>query len=441
MLINKRIVSYTLFASLICVNSYSAGTENNQNRLMPTPFSEIFLSTEYPGTALGVPDTSMIQPMNQDLWNRYPELQKMNLRIYGWVDPSYNISSSNNSNVPLAYTIVPNKIVLDQFVLRAERSPNTVQTQHVDFGFHLSNILGIDYRYTISQGIFSGQIYQDNNLYGDDPIEFNGQIYIPNIAEGMLITIGRYFSPADVESIFAPISNFLTHSLTTTYNSYTMTGINGVVQLNKQLNILLGLHSASDTAPWAPGAHPTFQFLTRWVSKDNNNSLIGGIVSLNDGQFTANHDNLQQMSMTWTHRFNENFKNSSEVDYIYQFNAAKGGSCISGPIESYGGGGGGCGPIIPGLSNAVSFVNISSLKLFEKNLLSLRFDFLNDPQGQRTGYATPYLDVTLGLSHDINSYIKIRPEIRFDQAFKANAYNNGTRKEQTTFNVDTIFLI
>lgn len=436
----RFIFSLIFFIFIFFKNSYSDSNCSTQSRVMPTPFTDIFITTEYPGPVIGIADTNMIQPINKDLWTRYPELKTKNIKIYGWVSPSYNISSSHNSNIPLAFDIVPNTLVLDQFVLRAERLPNTLQTQNIDFGFNLTNILGIDYRYTIAQGVFSGQLYQDNNLYGDDPTEFFGQIYFPQIANGMLVTIGRYLSPTGIESIFAPSSNFLTHSLTVTYNAYTMTGINSVIQFNKQFNMLLGLHGGVDTTPWASGSHPSLQFLLRWVSENNNDSLFGGVVSLNNGQFTNNKDNLQQLSLNWTHRANEKFKNSSEIEYLYQFNAAQGGSCNFGPTQSFGGGGG-CGPVINGLSNAIGFVNISSIQLFEKDLLSFRFDIFNDPQGQRTGYPTPYADFSLGLSHALNSYIKIRPELRYEKAYKATPYNRGTKSEQTTFNIDTIVLI
>jgi len=51
---------------------------------------------------------------------------------YGWANPSYNASGSKNSNIPLSYNIVPNEVELDQLVIRVERQPDTVQTDHVD---------------------------------------------------------------------------------------------------------------------------------------------------------------------------------------------------------------------------------------------------------------------------------------------------------------------
>ena len=43
---------------------------------------------------------------------------------------------------------MPNPPVLDQFILRVERTPDTVQTDHNDWGFRVTNLYGTDYRFT-----------------------------------------------------------------------------------------------------------------------------------------------------------------------------------------------------------------------------------------------------------------------------------------------------
>lgn len=85
---------------------------------------------------------------------------KSRIKIYGWLNPSYNLSTSKNSNIPLSYAVIPNSVQMSQAVLRIERQPNTVQTDHVDWGFRLSNVYGIDYRYTIAKGWFGGQYFK-----------------------------------------------------------------------------------------------------------------------------------------------------------------------------------------------------------------------------------------------------------------------------------------
>jgi hypothetical protein len=46
----------------------------------------------------------------------------------------FNFSTSNKSNIPESFAIVPNKLELNQAVVRFERLPDTVQRDHVDWG-------------------------------------------------------------------------------------------------------------------------------------------------------------------------------------------------------------------------------------------------------------------------------------------------------------------
>jgi hypothetical protein len=192
-------------------------------------------------------------------------------------------------------------------------------------------------------------------------------------------------------------------------------------------------------APWTNSAsNPTLLALARWVSADNNNSLWGGIGSFNGGKFKNSHDNLQQFNLTWSHRFSEIFFTETEAYYIYQRDAALGGTCKFGPIKSFGGGGGGCGPQLPGYSYTIGAVNYIEYKFQEKSFLSFRTDYLDDPQGQLTGFATSYMSWTLGVTHFFTNFIEVRPEIRYETAFDYTPYNNGTKKGQALFVIDTI---
>ncbi len=415
-----------------------ANTNEDNRRAQPAPFDSIFPSTEYVGPTIGVPNTDPIFPLTQLLWKDLPKLKENDIRIYGWVNPSFNASTSNNSNVPLSYTIVPNQLELDQLVLRLERMPNTVQTSHADWGFRLSNLFGIDYRYTTAQGYFSHQLLADNNLYGYDSVEAYGQVYFPSVAQGMVVTVGRYISPADIEAQLAPQNTLVTHSLMFTFDNYTQTGVNTAIKLNDTWTVQLGLHSGNDVAPWTNAASiPTLLAMVRWVSLSNNDSLWGGVDSFNGGKFKGNHTNLQQFNVVWSHRFTEQFFTETEAYSIDQKDAAKGGTCNFGPIKSFGGGGG-CGVTLPGYSSSVGAVNYIEYKLQEKNYMTFRTDYLDDPRGQFTGYDTSYMSWTLGLTHLITSLISIRPEVRYETAFNATPYDNGTKKSQTTFIIDTI---
>ena len=84
-----------------------------------------------------------------------------NLQLYGWIDPGLNISSNSvrpGGNAPLSYSYTPNTVQLDQAVVYFERVPDTVQDDHIDWGFRIAGIYGENYRYTTAYGITSYQL-------------------------------------------------------------------------------------------------------------------------------------------------------------------------------------------------------------------------------------------------------------------------------------------
>ena len=100
---------------------------------------------------------------------------KSRIKMYGWFDIGGNASTSNKgryANNETAYDVIPNSIQLDQVALYVERLPNTVQKEHIDWGFRFTSLYGLDYRYTTAKGIFSQQLLQRNNTYGFDPVMY-----------------------------------------------------------------------------------------------------------------------------------------------------------------------------------------------------------------------------------------------------------------------------
>jgi Putative beta-barrel porin-2, OmpL-like. bbp2 len=419
-----------------------AGSQEPQRRAFPSALDGIFPGSDYlgPTPLMGVPDTDPVYPLTKAVWAIAPALKEARIKVYGWVNGGISVSTSNKSNIPESYAIVPNRPELDQAVLRIERLPDTVQTDHVDWGFRLTPMYGIDYRWTTSQGWFSGQLLNHNRLYGFDPVEAYALLYIPHIAKGMVIKAGRYISPPDIEAQLAPDNYLFTHSLMFTVDCYTQTGINADVKLNDQWSVMAGIHAGDDVAPWNAAAHPTGMFMVRWVSKSNNDSIYGGIDSVNDGNFKGGHDNLQQSNVTWTHRFNETgtFLTTTEGYYIYQFNALVGGTVNNGPphawFEAVG-----PGTLIPGNAPAIGVVNYTEWKFSKKDFLSVRpIDYLVDVKGERTGFPTTYSSWTVGVTHRFNELLSVRPEVRYEYAFSARPYDNGTRSGQLMFAIDMI---
>jgi len=416
--------------------------EGPKRRALPAALDPLLPGSEYlgPTPLIGVPDTDPEYPLEKALWSAFPALKAHRIKVYGWVNAGFDFSTSNKSNIPESYAIVPNKLELDQAVVRFERVPDTVQRDHVDWGFRLTPMYGIDYRWTTAQGWFSGQLLNHNRLYGFDPVEAYGLLYIPNVAQGMVIKFGRYISPPDIEAQLAPDNYLYSHSLMFTFDCYTQTGINAAIKLNDQWSILFGIHAGDDIAPWNSAAHPTAMAMVRWTSKSNNDSLWGGIDSLNGGKFKDGHDNLQQFNLTWTHRFDEagTLLTSTEAYYIFQTNSLVGGTVNNGPPHSWFQNVGPGAPI-PGNAPAFGIVNYTEWKFSKKDFLSVRpIDYIVDFKGERSGFATTMASWTVGLTHRFNQLVSVRPEVRYEYAFSARPWDNGTRKGQLMFAMDAL---
>ncbi|NML40242.1 outer membrane beta-barrel protein [Chitinophaga sp. G-6-1-13] len=415
-------------------------TDSSTNgRSLPSPISSPpFPSGEWVGNPLiGIPADAPDYPLTKLLGLAG---NKSRIKIYGWVDVGANFSTSKNSNAPTSYNLVPNRVVLDQLILRVERQPNTVQREHADWGFVVDNIFGTDYRYTLAKGIFSDQLLKDNHLYGYDPTQVYAMLYLPKVAEGLLIKVGRFISPADIEAQWAPDNYLYSHSLMFTVDPYTFTGVHAALRLNAHWQLFAGIHGGNDMAPWSKSSSVNGLFMARWVSNNNNNSLYGGINSLGRGRYKNEHDNLQMAVLTWGHRFSPIVHMHTEVYYMWQHDAAVGGTAIDGPAKEWYMNTG-LGATIPGVASAVGAVNYFQVQLSpKKDYLSIRNDLLNDPQGNRTGFTTLYTSHTIGWVHHFSPLLRIRPEVRYERAWRNDAtpYDNGLRRDQFTAAMDLI---
>jgi len=415
-----------------------------KRRGLPQALDSVFAMTEYVGGPLmGIPDTDPIWPLESIIYKACPLLKKYRIKVYGWVDPSYNASTSKHSNVPLSYNIVPNRLELSQLIGRIERVPDTVQTDHMDWGFRATPLFGIDYRYTVSPGWepAATSLLKHNDLYSLDYPELYLLWYIPKVKQELMLKLGRYISPPDIEAQLSPDNFLYTHSLMFTYDNYTHTGLQSTVKLNDYWMAQAGIHAGQDNAPWTRSAHPTGEAYLRWVSKSNSDSIYGGVDSVNGGSYKFQKDNLQQFNITWSHRFNERLNFMTEGYYLFTRNALKGGTVSNGPVKGFGGGGG-PGEPLPGYSQAYGIVNYTNYKVSNRDYITLRpIDYLFDPRGWRTGFANTMSSWTIGWCHRFSDLLCIRPEVRYERSVggrQPSPWDNGTKRWQFTFSCDVI---
>jgi Putative beta-barrel porin-2, OmpL-like. bbp2 len=420
-------------------------------RALPAPLdSPPFPSSEWQGFPLiGVPYSATEYPLTKALY-AIPGvgdfLKSERIKVYGWINASGNWSSSDNSNLPTSYWIFPNEPVLNQAILRFEREADTVQTDHMDWGFRSTWLYGTDYRFMTSGGWFSDQLLEHNYKYGFDPTEQYLNVYVPRIAQGLLVTVGRWIATPDIETQFAPDNYLGTHSILFTFDTYTQTGIMATLMLNKQWTIQAALHAGTDMAPWYKGATPTGMLGVRWVSEANNDSIYLVLNAINDAKFRrfkedgqpAGHDNFNYLVGTWQHKFNAAWHTKTEAYFMWQRDAVLGGTPSIGPVRSFGGGGG-IGADIPGLSKTYGILNYTMYAISKRDFFTLRNEWWRDEQGERTGFKTNYSSHTLGFTHQFNNVLEIRPEVGYYHSYDAHAFDLGKRNFLWMGGLDVVF--
>ncbi len=380
-------------------------------------------------------------------------LNDNHIQIYGWVNPGFNLSNTHTlpgqitgGNNPAAYSYMPNVIQLDQVVTIIERLPDTVQKDHWDWGFRFSPLFGETYRYTTASGIFSDQLQKWNKFVGYDAPMIYGELYVPNVMEGLLLRLGRYISVPDIEAQLAPNNYMYSHSMTYGYDNYTNQGLVGTLQVTKNWMVQGAIAIGTDSSLWNarnvtypalpagavysllpgvfttvpagflsagqsgysgqvdPGIRPSFTGCVRYQSDDAYNAIYSCGNAINTGIWGYN--NLQQYTTTFYHKFDENWHISIEGWNMHQNYTPNSFSPYYGvtpdiflnqnnvfPVAT-------CAGNIQAscTSSEWSVLTYLNYKFSPLDNLSWRAEYFNDITGQRTGFKTLVLQLCDGLA-------------------------------------------
>ena len=428
----------------------------------PYPFTE----WPYGGTtALGVTrpssvDSPLMNAMSNTAVGKW--LNDAHIQVYGWVDPGGNLSTNTvrGGNAPAAYSYNPNTVQLDQAVLYIERLPDTVQKDHIDWGFRLAPIYGENYRYTTAFGLWSYQLLNQNKNNGYDMPMAYGEVFIPQVMEGLLLRFGRFISIPDIEAQLAPNNYMYSHSMTYTFDNYTNTVIQASLAVSKNWILQAGVISGTEAMPWHwgatianpfpnalypgqtmlkdPGAVPSVTLGVRWTSDSGNDDINLVADGINGGQWGYN--NLQWFGGTYYHKFNDQWHISIESYNEHQNNVANvlnataltaianGGTPFSLQYMPFNGPFGAQCKTAAVLTCTAEFQTALMYLNYKPNPLdniSYRAEFVDDKEGQRTGTKTRYIETGLGWQHWFSPQIEIRPEVSYYKALDAFAFNGN----------------
>lgn len=392
-----------------------------------------------PWTQAGPLMTAIWGGSNGNAWRR------SGIQIYGWLNGGFNVSTSHGggySNFPEAYSERGNSLQLDQEVIYVERQPDTVQTDHIDWGFRVTALYGQDYRFTTAKGWFSDQLLSKNRENGADMPMAYFDLYIPQVARGMDIRAGRYISLPDIEAQLAPNNYTYSHSLLYTFDAYTQTGVNATIKLSDHWLVQVGLSPGNDVAPWVKhDARLTLNACVGYTWSKGLDNIYVCDNSLNNGEYAYN--NVQSFYATWYHKFgaSSHWHTGTETWYQYEKHVPNVNNAAAAPLIETNANGAVCNRPDEFTCFAPEWATVNYLErqIGPHDYLTIRNEGFDDMKGQRTGFRTRYSEHLLGWAHWVGTTILFRPEVRFERAYDAPAYNNGTKKTQVTFASDVIF--
>jgi hypothetical protein len=426
----------------------------SKRRGFPAPiFSPPFPATDWPigGTPLiGAPDTQtypLMQAVNEN---------KSRAKWYGYVSIGANGSTNNRghapgvpANFPSAYDEYPNTIVLDQFAVYSERIPDEAQQEHFDWGWRVTSLYGQDYRFTTAKGMLSQQLLVKGSQYGWDPVMFYLDFYVPHVAQGMNIRVGRYISLPDIEAQLAPNNYTYSHSILYTVDCYTQTGVVATVKVNNHWTVQGGVSPGCDVMPWTTDARVTGNVCVVYTWRNGGDALNTCDNTINDGKYAYN--NLTAFYETWYHRFNSSWHTDTEAWYqymkgvpnVYWYNGTdpttgiqyantprtpwpEATNYIPGKGAATLNFGAVCGnpTAAPQFQAARCYAGEWAITNYvEHNFwknqasLNIRNEFVNDIKGQRIGTPGKYEEHMVGFNFWVGSTVTFRPEVSFTKYY------------------------
>lgn len=346
-------------------------------------------------------------PLMEGLQGTYPGwlLDGNNLRLYGWNETSFTASNADTQQLPMGFNYRANDFLLQQNWIRFEKPVDQAAVDPT-VGFRIDTILpGSDYRFTIARGLFDSQLTDNQGMpatYGVDPVQFYLEAYIPQVGAGLDIKIGRFFCQFGVESIDTTQNALASRSYTFIYDPFTHTGVLTTLKLDDTWSVQNSIVCGSDVFI-DPAARPTYGGGVKWAPPDGRTSVLFEVI-LGPGRFdTAEQfNNPQIFDVVVTHKVSDVLDYSLEALFGFQNN-------------------------VPDIGTATwaGLVQYLTLKMTPTTSGTVRLEFFDDGQGQRTGSRGLYTAITAGLNIKPEPWLMIRPEVRYDNNNKSRPFDGS----------------
>lgn len=360
-------------------------------------------------------DKGLVETLTQTNLNETALLKSAGVEIGGWADGgvSYNAHNpADNNNTPVTFNDRHGEFHLNQLNLFVKRG--ITEGDKWDFGFRVDFMGGTDTRFTQATGLDDKIINPNDSRFYDVAIpQFYVQAYAP-ILKGITMTAGHFYTLIGKEVVTSPDNFFYSHAYTMQYGEpFTHTGVTFSTPLTDNFKLTAGAVMGWDNFKRNSGI---WSFLggLNWTSDSKATSVaITGI----HGEIDKNRpgDDRWLYSLVIDHDVIEGLHYTLQHDHGHE--TVHGGQ----NAEWY------------GVNQYLTY------KLNDQVGLGLRGEWFRDDDGVRTGVAGNYYAVSAGVNWNPLSWLKVRPEMRYDWFKGQNSvYNGGQHKDQFMLATDFV---
>lgn len=365
--------------------------------------------------------------------------------LTGWIETGFTgnfASPSDHQNFGRLFDDRSNELLLNQFVVTAERMLDPKTPDRFDWGFKFQALYGSDARYTKSTGLLD--LVTNSTVQPDIPeVWLLAHIPLAGTTGGLDWKLGKYQTGIGAEMSDPRMNPFYSHSYIFNFGApFNVFGALATLHARPWLDIYAAL---------SRGVNVTFD--------DPNNSVafyggFGG--SSNDGRFSYmamthigpedpndNHDYRYLSAITLTWKVTDRFKSITDLNYIYEGSVSATGYGVA-QYFTY--------AINDWLTVGVRGEVWRDADGFFVAQFAANNDFIHFELGDDTAFdprtvgggRTTYGAITAGLNFAPSmpkplTGLMIRPEIRYDRSLNGTRpFNDSSDVDMVTVGVDVI---
>lgn len=370
-------------------------------------------------------DEGVVEDLTGFNINKTSFMESLGIHMDGWFDFGIGGNPRNittNSNGPVTFNDLANEVTANQLYFYLERAVNT-EGDSWDFGFRADIVYGTDAFFTQASATpnWDSQWLINSTNYKLAMPQLYGEIFTP-VGNGLTTKIGHFYTLIGYEVVTAPDNFFFSHAYTMQYGEpFTHFGALASYPITDNFSFTGGVVTGWDSVLDAPA---NFLGSLGYTTDNGKTSVTTSLIT--GDQSNANKHNRTMYSIVVTHDILDS------LHYVLQHD--QGFTTIVGANNDrwY------------GINQYLTYDVMDQLGV------GIRFEWFRDETGsqvadfrQGTGIGpNNYFAITGGVNWEPLSWVKIRPEVRYDWSTLNPAYDiaagTPTRMNQITISADAI---